>query len=316
MTRPEIHEVTKLKGKREQRLSRWNYRNVGRCIYCPPDVVTPDEELTDEHIIAAGFGGELVLADATCERHREITGNGIERYCTQEAMDFLRTAALHRKGWRLPSFPVVALMPKFLEPTILKGPGTPLNTRLTLQSIESGNIERLREAYYSLHRKYPKMAECKIGYSPVLHTRLVAKIAHGLATWEYGTKFKPFLIEAIEGFDNDDLPRMWHYIGGSPTELTGEGLHVHKVEPFFLKDERLIKVTFRLYANVPFTPTYCVVAGRLGRRLRSTQKQDSFERAQPELLQPKAPASQGQGSETRREATRTPVPEWLGDRVA
>ena len=46
------------------RMKRRNtYPSVGACIYCG----TTEGKLTTEHIIAEGFGGTLLLPNATCQ---------------------------------------------------------------------------------------------------------------------------------------------------------------------------------------------------------------------------------------------------------
>src|SRR5689334_18494616 len=56
------------------------YQPVGRCIYCGTG-----DDLTDEHVIAFGLKGHLLLPKASCRKCARITG-WVEQQCLRHML--------------------------------------------------------------------------------------------------------------------------------------------------------------------------------------------------------------------------------------
>jgi hypothetical protein len=254
--------------------------DVGRCIYCVKENTT---NLTREHVLPLGFGGGLILLNATCEAHRVITG-GIE--------DILRTtfgAFRHRSN--LPSrrrktrpdhypldldhgthketkmvpvneHPAHLILPQFKEqPGVLRdGEVGPLD-------VDGFWIfQRRSSSLNSALLKHAKSRDSKITANMNVwdFARMLAKMAHGIAIAEYGFCFEPMLIELIEG---DGLPQAGYLIGNASTPVSaipkgaGDG-HGYRTDMWTLSPElQLVVVSLRLFAGQETSPTYDVVTG-------------------------------------------------------
>jgi hypothetical protein len=122
----------------------------------------------------------------------------------------------------------------------------------------------------------PMWVEEKI--SDVVVARTLAKIAHGMAIWEFGrNSFESFLTEIIVG---KDLSKIFFYVGGKPGFMPPHKTHLH-IETargnLSGSKQKLVFVAIRLFADrfsqkLGGPPTYLVVAGKylqnLGRRRR------------------------------------------------
>lgn len=61
------------------------YPKVDRCIYCGVD----NFELTDEHIIPLGLGGNWILPKSSCRECATITGR-VEQFCLRQMLGNIR----------------------------------------------------------------------------------------------------------------------------------------------------------------------------------------------------------------------------------
>jgi hypothetical protein len=66
------------------------YEPLGRCVYCAPTANTPIDELSKEHIIPFGFGGELILPKASCKLHQKETSR-VEDFILRRYLCALRS---------------------------------------------------------------------------------------------------------------------------------------------------------------------------------------------------------------------------------
>src|SRR5260370_24163699 len=168
------------------------YNPVGACIYCG----NTEPPLSDEHIVACGLGGTLVLPQASCARCAKITSQ-VELHCLR---GIYRPARMHL---RLPSrkghpetLPVevelgdtktrvdltMADHPGYLfsfdyePPYILAGfekLGVQLGGRISIRNINQDNEERLNRLKGKVH-----MA---VDFHADTFARMIAKIAYSYA---------------------------------------------------------------------------------------------------------------------------------------
>lgn len=72
------------------------YAPAGRCIYCGSTTYSetePTHKLGDEHLVPRGFGGAVLLPNASCQKHERATSQ-IEDHCVRH---LLRGARPHLK---------------------------------------------------------------------------------------------------------------------------------------------------------------------------------------------------------------------------
>lgn len=192
------------------------YRKVERCIYCGVNSV----ELTDEHIIPLGLGGNWILPKSSCKTCAAITGK-TEQFCLRPMLGNLRirlklpTRRPKERPTELPiefirvngarekeivpanEVPFVCLGYRFPAPGILRGV-------IPTQDYETGELvaKFINEGV----SKYmsPEGQKVKIGTINILEfTRMLAKIAHSYAVAEYGLgSFVPLLPNLILGKSN------------------------------------------------------------------------------------------------------------------
>lgn len=258
---------------------------VGACIYCgkaPPEVT-----LTDEHIVADGFGGDLVLPASSCPECAVKTCRA-EGHVMTEMMQFQRSvvgvSSRKRKGKtrtvdvKREGDPEGKATPvkidgrtPFLFPMIttdnLPGimRGAPASEaplmRLTLFGPPDWNEQG--------QRWLDGNGEFKVGYRfhAGVFGQAIAKTAHAYACAKLGKDgFTPFLTDYILAHE----PAFNGYlIASTPSGSESEALHqldlnvasVPRMTAVGLVWERVYVVTVRLFAFKP-TPTYFVVVGR------------------------------------------------------
>ena len=66
------------------------YEPLNRCAYCASTVIASTDELTKEHIIPFGFGGELILPKASCKLHQKETSR-VEAFVLRRYLCALRS---------------------------------------------------------------------------------------------------------------------------------------------------------------------------------------------------------------------------------
>lgn len=66
------------------------YAPLNRCVYCPPKENPSIGDLTTEHIIPFGFGGRLILPNASCEAHQKATSK-VEEFILRKYLCALRS---------------------------------------------------------------------------------------------------------------------------------------------------------------------------------------------------------------------------------
>ena len=162
-------------------------------------------------------------------------------------------------------------MYKFGEARILSGIARALgDTQWTVVMIADHDEE------IAMQRKYPKWNHAhKIKIQPHPFARLLAKIAHGYATAEWGLgAFTPLNCDIIRGLSDD----YFYTVGGTwdiaPSILGGDHATDLSIE-FTSSDRALIRVDIRLFSAVS-TPSYHVIAGIID--LKCEQHISAFEK--------------------------------------
>lgn len=259
------------------------YAPVGQCIYCRRSVYSEADQsrrLGDEHIIPRQLGGKLILPEASCQLHENMT-SGFETkntalYEPGRAHLGITGRKSRKTRSRLPAIVgdepgMKALIPKSDHPGILMGfqfdfpgillgrdPGGELSGRIQVAPAVPNLNERLRKSG-ALRFKLGN------GVSAVDFRRMLAKIGHAFTAAELGLDgWSPLLLDAISGERLDYLP----WLVGSAVGTEDEAAQDHEIK-FVDFGPGLIVVRVRLFACRGLTSHY-VVSGRTdGRRASS-----------------------------------------------
>jgi len=261
-----------------------NLTPVNCCIYCA--VAKEDSDLTDEHILPDGLGGDLVLPKASCKDCASKTSRA-ELHFLREVLRYVRGVAGVRSRKRKSARPEVAVKmgdataveeqlavdetaPFMLIfpithalPTRLGGPAQPPDARLRLALFGDDNwIEKAR-----------KWIGGKGGFrfSNRLHAGIMgqalAKIAHAYACAVLGPEgFTPFLASYILAKEPSlDLEN----IGIFPSEGIQDAMHYLDLQianvpvqtAIGVASQEFIVAYIRLFASRP-SPSVLVVVGK------------------------------------------------------
>lgn len=251
-----------------------SYAPVGHCIYC--GVNAENSALQREHIIPYGLNGTLTLPAASCAKCSAVTGQ-IESFCLQQMFVDVRThlglaSRSHRRNKKQRPMPRIGLVDlngktrRWLEIAIDQHPfalatlalpeagmlcDRPVNTPIMVQFQlipSAAFIERFADL--------PANRALHYTVNHIFLGRLLAKIAHGFATAEYGAgAFDPLLPEVILGRSSD----IFHLVGGElHLEQQGDDCF-HKLVVTTRGD--LVTTYIRLFAFMD-APAYRIVVGR------------------------------------------------------
>lgn len=256
---------------------RMRYDPVNRCIYCgrtPPDVA-----LTDEHIIAQGLRGNLILPAASCTDCAEVTGR-FEQFYMRETQDALRTNfgifGKRRKKERRTTIPlkiedhegsrIVHTQPgdyPFLLVNALPSRAE-LISGVTAKRTFDSKISLFVANRQALDNMSGKKIAAPGNHNSIPFVRMLAKIAHAFAVAEYGpNSFKPFLTDIIRKDDQQAWEDIWRrYIGtvDEEGEAFSPNLHEIRLEPCVINGRFLLVCTIRLFAFLKgCSPVYEVV---------------------------------------------------------
>ena len=252
------------------------YAPANKCIYCG----TQGEgvALTDEHIIPFSLNGCAIIPRASCGECQKII-HGYETNCTRDS--FLQFRTKYKFRTRRPKerpilfplrygeetqprfvpvedHPAILVMPRFLEPGILKSarPAPGIASRLEAYA-DNAAIEKLK----SRHAAPTLSVEGTINVNSF--ALMLAKIAHGFAWAILGeSAFELFLPDLIR-VKNLDL---MSYLIGEVSSVSLPRSNEHDqfmtivVQPC-LEGHHLVFVGIKLFAAFA-APTYCAVAGR------------------------------------------------------
>lgn len=261
-------------------------RYVGKCIYC-----FSTDDLTDEHVIPYGLGGNLVLQKASCRRCAAITSN-FERKVLRgtlgavRAVMGVRTRRKKKRATELPltversgtkvveQIPVDEYVP--VLPVLERGlPGVLFNWKHAqglppdYVGMSARVVLRKEDEHLELARKL-KADQLHVNFN--FHAKelglMLAKMAYGAAVYVHGVEhFEEVLVlPAILG-ERDDI---WHWVGSDGGVSPGI---VKKPRPGSYLWSKLwvyeghTCVRFKLFADAN-TPEYIIVVGRLTLAMR------------------------------------------------
>ncbi len=272
------------------------FSGYGECIYC--GISSNEAELTDEHVVAFSFGGNVEIKDGSCRTcaaettraEREITRRVLwdlrihtntqtrhkkdrptERPFTAEVEGTLTTLEVPIKD-----HPFFAPMPVWGLPGLLRG----------VQPSDRFLIENKAHLYFSIPENigrtlgltYGQMAQIRppeVVVNHELYARGIAKIAYCQTILRYG----------IHGFRRLVLPDIIlgrypfvpYFVGSDPDAFPPpkdepDNLHKIGLDEIQLGRMQLIVGSVRLYANSGTedhgTPIYRVVVGAVRRKPR------------------------------------------------
>ena len=249
---------------------------IGRCIYCGKARVN----LTREHIVPFGLGGNIILHQACCDCCREII-QPIEDYCVRTMMGNFRhkhgASSRKRGGKRRPthlplhlsrrdgfsktintpreSYPAVLYLPYFPPPKLLtNNPQT--GTSLWIWS----SVADLKS-----HRElYGQTGFLAGEYNNITFSRMIAKIAHGIAVYGLGLEklsaYDLLLPDVILNEPSED--KIAAVVGADSSEpRAAKATHSMNIALPKIGNYELIAATVRLFANLG-APTYIAIVGR------------------------------------------------------
>jgi hypothetical protein len=206
------------------------YPPVGQCIYCDKS----DAELSDEHILAEGLGGTLILPEASCPDCEKKT-------CWIETVCLRHTYGPVRYRRRFPRKKAKRkTLPTSLPLEIEYWDGTRVVEHVPLEKYPApfvGYIFKLpgifrgvepAEAIYCepvyvipdedlnnfRNRRLIMSIRPEVKLNPIVFARMLAKIAHSFAIAILGINgFQPMLKSLIV---EEDLPMASYLVGGGP----------------------------------------------------------------------------------------------------
>lgn len=234
---------------------------VGECIYCrrrPPEV-----SLTDEHIIADGLGGDLILPSASCPECARTTGR-VEQHMLRHVLQQPRGAlgiSSRKKRAKLTSLrvnianegeeaipkdiPFHPDMPAFLilptndmNPGILRG--------APQDEIWSGRISVSTQADFN-ERGLKTMGKGAFRFGFKMHAgvfgQLIAKTSHAFAVAHLGIDgFKPFLADFVRA---NDPPFDGYHLASIITPQKTEYLHEITLGTAFAQKFTVVGIALR-----------------------------------------------------------------------
>lgn len=260
----------------ESRLQR-----IGCCIYCGAIEFQPQpgSSLSEEHIIARGLGGTLILEEASCLKCAKHTGERIEqlvlgggllaprrqlkirgrkRKRNDEVLNLVSVVNGKDVKIDLPlgEHPTVLFIASFRPPRLIGGQG----------GIGGGFVHTFNAPEAAIRRGAEAIASH--GFDTVVFSQMLAKIAHGYAIAKIGARsFVPYLVPFIlRKFERaDHYPACYDLVGGNPDLFAPsepEELHQLGHEIVGHGNKRVIVVGIRLFANLG-APLFWVVAGEI-----------------------------------------------------
>jgi hypothetical protein len=243
-----------------------------RCIYCDATIYRPksDRKLGDEHVIAEGLGGNLVLQEASCEAcetaimefepavlrtilYAPRVHLGIRRKRRKRGEESIKV----RGSWGGDEVEIdlpIKNVPVLLFLLRLGLPGVLVGRPPDFADLKGAWVSHLNPDKPIVPPGFKSFA------SPVMDTykfaQFLAKIAHGFAIEAFG---HALLLDFIRAKATDTRH---HLIGGAPLDEETPSDHLHELSADWRNHEgtNFAIVKIRLFANLG-APTYLVVAG-------------------------------------------------------
>jgi hypothetical protein len=258
------------------------YQPLNRCAYCGST-----EELSTEHIIPFGFGGKLILPNASCEFHRKATSK-IEDFILRKYLSALRSylslpsrrpqdrpngykLTLRRGGHTWKQKVSLADHPGVVAFMIFDPAGRTCGRSRDPQtfSVRMIKAEIFPDTTQRLARLGADSCEDQVVFNALDLARFTAKIGQCFAVAELGIEaFEEMYVtylfdyEVIDGKVVLKEARDWNYwVGGYERGREVQAKELHELR--FLKRGDDLSVIVHLF--VPYCPRYAfeVIVGRL-----------------------------------------------------
>jgi hypothetical protein len=249
------------------------YAPLDRCLYC-----AETENLSKEHIIPFGFGGELIVPRASCKIHQKATCK-VEDFVLRKYLCALRShlglpsrnpsgrpdgyMLKLRRGvhsWKqkvkLADHPGLVRFMIFVDP-----PGRVLGRARQQEtwSVQSIDVAIFPDIAIRLARLGADGFEDKVPIKAMDLARQIAKIGHAFAVAELGLgAFEELYVTHLIGADAED----WNYwVGGYDRGRDVPARELHELR--FLR--RGTELSVIVHLMVPYCPRYCyeVIVWRL-----------------------------------------------------
>jgi hypothetical protein len=225
------------------------YAPLNRCLYC-----TSTQNLSKEHIIPLGLGGELIVPKASCEVHQKATSK-VEDFVLRKYLCALRSH-LGLPSRNPCSRPDGYTLKLFVDP-----PGRVIGCARQHEtwSVRFVDAEIFPDIAVRLTRLGADAFEDKVTIKAMALARLIAKIGHCFALAELG-------------FDAFEEPHVAHLIGAETQDWNywvGRYDRGQDVPPRELHELRFLRrgneLSVIVHLLVPYCPRYGyeVIVGRL-----------------------------------------------------
>lgn len=248
------------------------YAPLNRCAYCDAT-----DNLSDEHIIPFGLGGELVLPKGSCEKHRKATSK-VEDFVLRRYLCPLRShlSLPSRKPHLRPDgYPLILKRgahswkqrvslkdhPGIVRFVIFDPPGR-VAGRPAVQETFSFRLTTAR-IFPDIDQRLARLGadgfEDKVNVNAMSLARVIAKIAHAFAIAELGVDAfeKTYLNDLI----SDGAPDWTYWVGGYDRGRDVCAREIHELR--FVQRGDHLSVIVHLF--VPYCPrdAYEVIVGQL-----------------------------------------------------
>lgn len=258
-------------------LNHHKYEPIGHCIYCGSV-----ENLSDEHIVPYGLGGNLILPKASCSTCAKITSRFelvVQRGSMRPARIYreIQSRKKHKSAPKtyplivernndietleapLDEYPILVTFPIFSVPGYLKNDKSTKGIHLDgSASVLFGTHPRDAIKKYGATRLVIEPA----GDKPTDFARMIAKIAFSMAVASGALaeieNSQSFVLPAILGKSDD----IGHWVGTITDTINTNKRHLHRVLIHPDKEKGLLIGDVQIFSDSE-TPRYGVILGEL-----------------------------------------------------
>lgn len=240
------------------------YPPLGRCVYCGSK-----DQLSTEHIIPRGLGGNIIFPKASCEKCRKITHKFEETCLRKDFLYFRIHTGLHQhprerpthlpvrvRGEHGPRLVLPSTHPNWLSLPKLLRPGIMSDMPVGMPYVVLGFHTTHPKNIDFIKSQYPAYFEVGYEFNLDAFAKMLAKIAHCLICAMLHSEgrlseksFKPYLPPFIRG-ENDNLgPFLVGYVDwGNWAEIDTDA-YKYLILTIGFRGKMLHVVVIRLFAN-------------------------------------------------------------------
>jgi len=248
------------------------YAPLNRCAYCDAT-----DNLSDEHIIPFGLGGELVLPKGSCEKHRKATSK-VEDFVLRQYLCPLRShlgLPSRKPHLRPDGYPLILKRgahswkqkvslkdhPGMVRFVIFDPPGR-VAGRLPVQETYSFRLTTA-QIFPDVDQRLARLGadgfEDNVNVNAMALARVVAKIAHAFAIAELGVD--AFEETYLNDLISDGAPDWTYWVGGHDRGRVVQARELHKLS--FLRRGEDLSVIVHLFVAYCPRDAYEVIVGRI-----------------------------------------------------